>query len=295
MSKGAFQGPVSGTLLLLALQNSEELLKVFHAAGYEVVAPELAGASTHALAVKDLPLHNLRTILAMVDVVVLDVTTSSHEVLTTIRKLRSVIGVCSLRPRLLCFATVHRSPQFILKVQNAGARYVRLGNNGMLLEAIEVLVTEINGLEKDGPNFVVVHKLSQGTCAPGEEVFAVMLKERDHLLHLPLALAERLVFEVLAQHPNVALDSLQIASQIGGDWFFRDHGLNRGWRQLTRIKRASVKVRVQRIRAAMASCFIEAHLGFDPYEILRSCPTSTNKVLYRLNGHVEWHHPIGGI
>ena len=87
---------------------------------------------------------NVRTLLAAVDVVLLDLTTSSHDVLETIRDLVSVIGICMPRPRLLCFSSAHRNPHFVLGVQKSGARYVRISSPEMLLEAVDLLVAEIH-------------------------------------------------------------------------------------------------------------------------------------------------------
>lgn len=235
----------------------------------------------------------VRTLLPAVDVVLLDLTTSSQGVLRTIRDLVSTIGIGSLRPRLLCFSSAHRNPHFVVNLERLGARYVRVADTGTLLEALELFLAEMNAIERDGPNFVIQHKLSQGVCAPGEEVSSVMLNDRGNPFPLSLGLAERLVFELLAQYRRVALDSMQIASYIDNDWFFRDHALNSGHRHITKIRRASVKVRAQRIRQALASSFSKAHLEFDPYDVLRSCfADGTNRVLYRLHGRVEWHHPL---
>ena len=44
----------------------------------------------------------------------------------------------------------------------------------------------------------------------------------DMGFQLRLALAERLVFNLLGQERYVALDSAQIVSGLG-DWFYRDH------------------------------------------------------------------------
>jgi hypothetical protein len=233
-----------------------------------------------------------RMLLPTIDLLLLDLTTSSHETLNTIRDLVSAMGICTIRPRLLCFSSVHRNPQFVLNVERLGARYVFVADTRMLIEAIELFLAEMNAGERDGLNFVIVHQFSQGTCGPGEEVSSVMLNDRGTLFSLALGLAERLVFELLARHRRVLLDSEQIASYIDGHWFFRDHALNSGHRQVTKIRRASVKVRAHRIRQALASSFSQTHLEFDPHDVLRSCfAEGTNRVLYKLHGRVEWHHP----
>jgi hypothetical protein len=164
----------------------------------------------------------------------------------------------------------------------------------MLLEAIDLLLIEMNELERNGPTFSVVHRYSQqGICAPGEEVSAIMLAHAGDFFHLSVGLAERLVFDLLAQHRRIALDASQVVSGISGDWFYRDHASNSGHRQVKKIRKATVKVLVQRIREEMASAFAKARLTFDPYDVLRSCPAAgTNRVLYKLHGRVIWHHPL---
>jgi hypothetical protein len=112
----------------------------------------------------------VRNLLTTVDIVLLDLTTKSQDVLAAIGDLNSAIGICHVRPRLLCFSTVPRSPQFVLGAEKHGARYTRVANILMLVEAIELLVAEMTELERNGPSFQIVHRYSQGTCAPGEEV-----------------------------------------------------------------------------------------------------------------------------
>jgi len=227
----------------------------------------------------------------MADIVLVDLTHRSEEVIKTLSGIAAAIGISHIRPRILCFSTIHRNPQFVLSVQKTGARYVRVSDTGMLLEALDLLVAETKALESSGPHFVIVHRFSQGTCGPGEELSAIMLHGGESYFQLPLGIAERFTFEILAQHRHVALDSMQIAAYADGDWFFRDHALNSGRRWVTRIKQASVKVRAQRIRQAMASSFVKAHLGFDPFNVLRSCiAEGTNRVLYKLHGRIEWQH-----
>jgi hypothetical protein len=81
---------------------------------------------------------------------------------------------------------------------------------------------------------------------------------------------------------------------MSGDWFYRDHAANSGHEQVKRIRRATVKVLVQRIREAMATTFAKTGLRFDPRDVLRSCPAEgTNKVMYKLHADARWHH-VGG-
>ncbi len=233
----------------------------------------------------------MRTFLSGVDIVLLDVTLSGGDVLDTIEALNTSVGICSVRPRLLCFSTAHRNPNFVMALEKCGARYVRVSSPLILLEAIDQLLFEMNELERNGPSFKIVHRYSQGSCAPGEEVFAVLLADYGEFRQLPLAVAERLIFDFLAKHKRIGLDSLQIVSGLTGDWFYKEHALNSGHRQAKKIRRATVKVLIQRIRQAMASTFYQAHMRFNSWDVLRSCPVEgTNRVLYRLQADIRWHH-----
>jgi hypothetical protein len=232
-----------------------------------------------------------RTALARSDIVLLDITRSSHTILKTIQELVATIGICNSRPRLLCFSAVHRNPEFVFKVQKSGARYVRLGSLEMLYEAIDLLIAETLELEHHGPHFEIVHRFSNGVCSPGEEIAAILLEHDGDFFQLPLGLVERLVFDLLAQR-RLAVDSLQIVSGLAGDWFYREHGANSGYRQFKKVRRLTIKVSIQRIRDAMASVLGKLHLGFDPYQVLRSCSgEGTNRVLYKLCARISWRHP----
>ena len=228
-----------------------------------------------------------------VDIVLVDITSSSHKVLATVQALNAAIGICRVRPRLLCFSRAYRSPKFVLPIEKCGARYVRVESLSTLVEAIDLLLAEMNELDRNGPTFRIVHRFSQGSCAPGEEVSAVLLVHNGDFRQLPLAVVERLVFELLAQRRRIALDSLQIVSAMSGDWFFREHAANSGHKQIKRLRRATVKVIIQRIRDAMATTFGKANLCFDSHDVLRSClAEGTNRVLYRLQADVRWRHEL---
>ncbi len=236
---------------------------------------------------------HVRALLSSVDLVLLNVSLSNSDILSTIHELDAAIGICSVRPRLLCFSTSYRRPDFVLRIERSGARYLRVDGPAMLLEGIEILLAEMSELQRKGPCFQIVHRFSQGSCAPGEEVSAILLGHSGNYFQLPLALPQRLVFDFLAQR-RIALDSLQIVSGLSGAWFYRDHAENSGQRQFKKIRRQTVKVLVQRIREAMSCSFAKAALRFDPSDVLRSCPAvGSKRVLYKLHADVQWHHPPG--
>ena len=268
-------------LMCSATGGSDAMLEPLRVRGYDIATERISRPVSTPL----------RTILSNIDIVLLDVTKSSDDVLGTIDTLNGCVGICNVRPRLLCFSTTHRNPHFVMAVEKRGARYIRVSDPTILVEAIDLLLAEMKELQHNGPCFQVVHNFSQGSCAPGEEVSAVLLVNRGEFSQLPLAVVERLVFDFLAQHRRIAFDSSQIVSGLAGDWFYRDHAANSGNKQVKKIRRATVKVLVQRIREAMVSAFAKAGMRFDPYDVLRSCPAEgTNRVLYRLHADVRWHH-----
>ncbi len=276
--------PTSSRARILFCDPGEQIESIAEACrsrGYEAIANDVSR-----------PLAPFfRSLLPGMDIVILDVSNRSQDVLTTLADLNSAIGICNVRPRLLCFSTKHRNPEFVLKAERCGARYVRIEHPSILMETIELLLAEMSVLERDGPCFQIWHRFSQGTCAPGEEVAGAFLSSHGEFRQLPLAVVERLIFDFLAHHKRVALDSSQIVSGLNGGWFYKEHAANSGHKQVKKIRKASVKVLVQRIREALASSFSQAGLRFDPRDVLRSCPAEgTNKVAYKLHADVRWHH-----
>ncbi|HET6844916.1 MAG TPA: hypothetical protein VFK06_25015 [Candidatus Angelobacter sp.] len=162
----------------------------------------------------------------------------------------------------------------------------------MLVEALDLLVAELRHLQRHGPSFVISHRFAQDNfCVPGEEISAVELACDGNTFQLHLALAQRFVFDYLAHHRRIALDSLQIVSGLTGDWFYRDHAANSEHPQPKKILRPTVRVIVQRIRDAMEVAFAKAQVKLDPHDVLRSCPAEGSKrVLYKLCADVRWHH-----
>lgn len=237
---------------------------------------------------------NVRCLLSNSDIVLVDVTSASSGILKSIEQLHAANAAFNVGPRLLCFSTAHRNPHFVMAAKKWGAQYVRVDGVEMLCEAVNLLYAEIKELERKGPCFEILHRFSQGSCAPGEEIAGVFLVNNEIPLQLPLGLAQRFVFEFLAQHRRIALDAQQILSGLLGDWFYRDHAANSGQRQLKKIRRPAVKVVMQRIREAMHSTFNHAGVNLDAYSVLRSYPVEGSKrVLYKLIAHVRWRHLDG--
>lgn len=249
--------------------------------GYDVVVADLSRPSA----------AHVRVLLQSVEVVLIDVSMATREILATIHDLSASIGVCDVAPRLLCFSSAHRNSQFVLAIEKCGVRYVRISDSAMLLEAIDLLRTEMDELRRNGPCFHILHRFAGKICAPGEEISAVLFPRATARPQLPLALSERLVFDFLAQHRGVAFDSRQIASGLRGGWFYRDHAANSGVLQVVKVRVPAVKVIVQRIREAMATVFEEARVKIDPLNVLQSWPAAgSNRVLYKLAAEIKFRH-----
>jgi len=268
-------------LIFAPLNGSDRIQRAVSAAGYEIVGGGLCRPSS----------PQLRSILFNVDVVLIDVTTSTQDILNAVQGLNSEAVICGGRARILCFSTAHRNPRFVLELEKRGARYSRINTPSMLLEAIDLLLAQEAEFQRSGPCFRIVHRFSRGyCCAPGEEISAIQLAHHGGIFQLPLPLAQRFVFNFVAEHRQTAMDSSQIVSGLS-DWFYREHAGNSGVRQITRIRIATVKVLMQRIRGAMKSTFASAQVRWDPHDVLRSFPAEgTRRVLYRLRSDVQWDH-----
>jgi hypothetical protein len=257
------------------------MLEPLQSHGYNTIIAELSRPSA----------ADIRATLQTVEAVLVDVTAASPALLTMIHDLSAVIGFCDVAPRLLCFSTTHRNSRFARDLEKCGARYERIGNSGMLCEAIDRLLADVDELRRNGPSFLVLHRFANGACAAGEEISAVLCPWADPNPQLPLALSERCVFNLLASYRRVALDARQIAATLDGEWFYRDHAANSGAVQRVKVRAPAVKVLIGRIRDAMRLKFAEAHLQLDPFDVLQSVPTiGSNRVLYRLRADVRFIH-----
>ncbi len=270
----------AGTLLCLNLSN--EALAAIAASEYKAATKSLPHSRTPPMGSE----------LMSADLVLLDVTDGGEDKIETVRRIQSAICMSGAPCRILCFSAAQRNPDFVLDLTKFGVRYVRISQFAMLLEAIELQLIEIAKIERAGPCFRVQHRFSRGSCAPGEEIAAIKLIQNGDFYQLPLALSARFTFNCLAENRSIALDAFQIASTLNG-WFYRAHGLNSGIRQTTKVRVATVKVLVQRIRQAMASTFAKAGLTCDPCDVLRSFNAEgSRRALYRLRADIRWEHRL---
>lgn len=232
-------------------------------------------------------------LLSCADLVLLDVTTGNEGQIELVERLGYAIGIAGRARRILCFSSARRNAGFVLALQKAGARYARIGDTSMLVEAIDLFLAEIKECERSRPCFQITHRFSQGSCAAGEEIGAIKYFRNGDFFQLPLALSARFVLNCLAENQTLALDAFQIASVLSGGWFYRDHARNSGIRQPTKIRVATIKVLVQRIREAMAAVFAKAGVPHDPYEVLQSFRAEgSTRALYRLNATIKWNHTL---
>jgi len=228
-----------------------------------------------------------------VGIVLLDVTTGGERTIERIGRLRSALHSAGNRARIMCFSTAHRNSLFTLALEKCGARYVRISDVSMLIDAVELQLAEREDLERSLLSFRITHRFSQGNCAPGEEIRMIEWVFRGKYFQLPLALSARFVFNCLAENQPHALDAFQIASILHGGWFYRDHAKNSGIRQFAKVRVPTVKVLVQRIRRAIAFVLMRQCVTSDPYEVLQSFPAEgSTRTLYWLNASISWWHRL---
>jgi hypothetical protein len=156
-----------------------------------------------------------------------------------------------------------------------------------ILKKVDLLVAEIAQLRASGPHFRVSFRFrlpgSTGRL-PGQEVFAVFLVYREREYQLRLTLAQRIVFDYLANHRRLAQSARQIELGIRADPFYKSHAKNANGRTVLtrRIPRSSIKEHVRRLHQALGMVFEEAGLGINPRSVLIVQDTVGNEVLYRL-------------
>ena len=161
---------------------ANRMLEPLRLYGHETILTDLSRPAT----------VQARLLLQSVDIVLMDVTQASRAILATVHDLAAAIGICDVAPRLLCFSTAHRNPQFVLDVERCGARYVRVADLPMLVDAIDVVLAGIEGLRRNGPYFEVRHRFSRGCCAPGElvEAWYYPRATQDPQLHLGASVSD---------------------------------------------------------------------------------------------------------
>jgi hypothetical protein len=129
--------PTRIVVLSDVISHSDALIETF----------KLYGHTTAVATFPDVLSQELRNLVSTVDLVLVDLTSSSHRVIERLERIRAAVGIRNLRPRLLCFSTAHRNPDFVLSIEKCGLRYFRVGSPQILLEMIDLTLTELNDLE----------------------------------------------------------------------------------------------------------------------------------------------------
>lgn len=164
----------------------------------------------------------------------------------------------------------------------------------ILLHYCDLCFAELAALHSSGPYFRIVHRFHKpGTnCAPGEEIFAILLVYRGREYCLKLSLALRILFDYLARHSRLPQSAAQIEAGIRADRFYTQHAMTvMGMGKFIRsIPRSYVRVYIERLRSALAIAFQEACLSLDPQAVLLSQETVMNEVGYKLTATFEWIH-----
>ncbi len=156
-----------------------------------------------------------------------------------------------------------------------------------VLAKVELLIAEIIHLRSAGPHFRILLRCRMpGSIGrlPGQEVFAVFLGYRGREYQLQLTLAQRIVFDYLANHCRLAQSARQIELGIRADDFYKFHAMNANGRTVLtrRIPRSSIKEHVRRLHQALGMVFREAGLGIDPRSVLIVHHTVGNEVGFKL-------------
>jgi len=164
-----------------------------------------------------------------------------------------------------------------------------------VLKKVDLLIAEIRHLRSAGPHFRILYRFrmpgSSGRL-PGQEIFAVFLVYRGREYQLRLTLAQRIVFDYLANHCRLAQSARQIELGIRADDFYKFHAKNANGRTVLtrRIPRSSIKEHIRRLLQAIEVVFQEAGIGIDPRNVLLVQETVGNEVLYKLKATCSWTH-----
>jgi len=162
-----------------------------------------------------------------------------------------------------------------------------------VVQEVELLVAEAREMASEGLHFRILHRFHEAgsVCRPGEEVALVSFMHRSREISLGLAVHLRLTFDYLARHRHTPLSAAEIAMGMKCDDFCSKHGAYAARGTPVRlVSPRSVKEYVKRIRRSLGWAFREAGLKVDPFEVLRSESTASNRVNYRLKCTAEWRH-----
>ncbi len=160
-----------------------------------------------------------------------------------------------------------------------------------ILKAVDLLIAEINHLRAAGLHFRITYRFGTPQTigrVPGQEIFAIFLVHRGREYQLRLTLAQRLVFDFLANYCRVAQSARQIEFGIRTNEFYSAHAMNATGREgfTRKIPRSSITEHIRRIHTALGIVFREAGLGIDPHSVLIVQDTVGNEALYKLKATI---------
>jgi len=161
-----------------------------------------------------------------------------------------------------------------------------------VLETVDLLLCEREALGAGRIRLTIQHRyqLAGSDCLPGEEVSAALLAYRGREFPIRLSSRGLLLLDYLARQ-HLGQTATQITRAMQHDAFCRKHGVNAGRVRLPReVARSTVKVHIERLRAALSQTFREARIPLDPYVVLASESMSSNEAAYRLRAVTTWIH-----
>jgi hypothetical protein len=162
-----------------------------------------------------------------------------------------------------------------------------------VLTRVELLFAEKARLSQRGPHLKVIHRFARndtGNCAPGEEIFAIIVTSRTDELALPLGANLRLFLDYLCRTRHIPQGASHIAAGIRNSEFCRKHAVNARISMRRKIGRSSVKTYIARVRRALDYAFGKLGIPLQATEVLVSEKTDKRETLYRLHASVEWVH-----
>jgi hypothetical protein len=163
----------------------------------------------------------------------------------------------------------------------------------VVLYCHEIAMRELRAHRRNLARLVLVHKYAYvpGQCSAGEECAGLWLLWGGKQYQIPLSVTHLLPLDYLC-HQRLGKSAAEIVDGLAGR-FYVHHGSNAPGHIVkpARSSRVAVRKQLQRIREVMADFFAANGIDLDPWAIIRSEPTSTREVKYRVDAVVTWDHP----
>ncbi len=150
-------------------------------------------------------------------------------------------------------------------------------------EEVDVLLEEIASTEHCGPTFNI--RLHHETLRSGTHIRirSVSLVYRRQSYQLPLGHRLLMFFHDMATHrEGRTATAIARDLRVGQYRIATQSGSERNWR----IAASSIRVYVDRVRAALSMTLASAHLPLDPCSVVCSRATTSNQVLYFIRARV---------